>query len=283
MIQTALILLAVASFVSSVPFQKDKDVKCGIPAVKPDTSSNIVGGKESIPYSWPWQVVMFKGDEPWCGGTVISNQWIMTAAHCIEDREKPFTVKLGVFNKYKNDEPGEVVSVVSDIVPHPNFNFSASCCAPYDIALLKLEKPVEYTDHITPICLPNAEDKDAKAGTEAILTGWGLTRAFGEGSQQLRQVTLPVVSPEICEAASEQFEKDDMVCFGLKEGNKGACHGDSGGPAVYQKPGDNGRWTQIGITSWGTMFCSERGAMPYSMYAKVSAYLDFIKTHVKDV
>jgi len=264
-----------------VPIQNE--VKCGIPAVKPDTSSNIVGGKDAIPYSWPWQVALFKGDRQWCGGSLISNQWVMLAAQCVEDRSPSlYKVKLGVFNKTVDNEPGEVVSKISAIVPHPNFDFDADCCVPYDIALVKLEKPVEYTDHISPVCLPDG--KDPLSGTDAILTGWGLTKAKGADNIPLKQVTVPIALWYKCYTANNRYNNTHMICFGLEEGGKGVCDGDGGGPAVYQKPDDNGRWTQLGIASWGSVSCAQKsGGHPYSVYTRVSTHLDFVKEHVKDL
>jgi len=275
------LLFAIVCLVGAVPIQNE--AKCGVPAVKPDTSSKIVGGKDAIPYSWPWQVALFKGDRQWCGGSLLSNQWVMLAAHCIADRiPSGYKVKLGVFNKTRDDEDGEVVSKISNIVPHPKYDFNAGCCIPYDIALVKLAQPVEYTDHISPICLPNG--KDPEPGTESILTGWGLKKAFGDDAISLQQVTVPVAVPDKCHSASNRYNDEHMICFGLEKGGKGGCNGDSGGPAVYQKPGDNGRWTQIGITSWGSAFCSQPDfGNPYSMYTRVSTYLDFVKENVKDL
>jgi len=275
------LLCTVICLVGSVPIQNEAN--CGIPAIKPDTSSNIVGGKDAIPYSWPWQVALFKnGNYQTCGGSLISNQWVMLAAHCIEDQNPSiYKVKLGVFNKTQNDEPGEIVSAISTIVPHPKHKFTG--IEPYDIGLLKLEKPVEFTDHISPICLPSG--KDPEPGTDSILTGWGRIKGpFGDDSESLKQVTVPVALPDKCHAANEKYDNEHMICFGLEKGGKGGCNGDSGGPAVYQKPGDNGRWTQIGITSWGSWYCSQpTGGNPYSMFARVSTYLDFVKEHVKDL
>jgi len=170
---------------------------------------------------------------------------------------------------------------ISQIVIHPKYKFEY--VPYYDVALLKLEKPIEFTDHISPICLPDEKDPEPTVGTQSILSGWGATKAYGEANLSLKQVAIPLVSPEICLKANIFFKKDHMICFGLQEGNRGACDYDSGGPVVYQKP--DGRWTQIGITSWFTTVCSQTpgSVHPWTMCSKVSAFIDFVKEHVKDI
>jgi len=278
-----IVSLALFALPFANPVPEDAAAKCGVPAIKPDTAK-IVGGKDAIPYSWPWQVALFKkpvfGDPyQFCAGTLIAPQWVVTAGHCFygdDTQPSKYQVKLGVFTKAKNDEPGEVVLGLSEIHVNPKYDSSKIT---YDITLLKLEKPVSYTDHISPICLPAKQDeKLPAAGADLFVTGWGAVRQGGADSPTLKQVTVPLVDTDSCKASYPgQIYEDVMFCAGLKEGGKDSCQGDSGGPVVYQDA-KSGVWKQLGITSWG-YGCAQPNK--FGVYSKVSAYIDFIHQYVK--
>jgi len=277
------LLLVALSTANSATLSKQLEVHCGSPAIKPDTSTNIYGGKDVIPYSWPWQVnVVYKqkGITQHCGGTIISNQWILTAAHCFifEANKTKYEVRLGVFNKTNTDEPGQQHREIAELQIHPKWDYPTLS---YDIALLKLENPVEFTDHISPICLPTTQDeKLPEPGTSVFMTGWGLAETRRD-SQTLKQVNNVLISDDECKKAKPKFNSDMMLCAGSKGRNKSTCSGDSGGPIVFQDPRNGGRWKQIGVTSWGEPFCLE--PIGYAVYAKISAVVDFVKEHVKDL
>jgi len=271
-----------------------QNVKCGSPAIKPDTSTSIVGGKDVIPYSWPWQVLLvYKSNgKLQCGGSVISPLWVMTAAHCVlSGNTKTFQVKLGVFNKAKKDEPGTQTFDISEIHVHPKFDYGKAI---YDIALLKLISPVTYSDHVSPVCLPNAlKENLPEAGTTVFSTGWGntvgrfrefrvISGKFTEfQSDTLQQVGIPLQSSQKCRNSyGREFYEDTQFCAGFDQGGHNNCNGDSGGPVVFQDAANNGTWKQIGIVSWG------RGcARPkyYGVNSKVSAFVDFIQKYVTDL
>jgi len=205
----------------------------------------------------------------------------MTAGHCFYGDDKTpskYQVKIGVYNKARNDEPGELVLGVSEIYVNPKYD---SGKITYDITLLKLEKPIEYSEHISPICLPAKQDEDLPdAGSSIFVTGWGATSQGGADSPTLKQVTVPLQSTEKCNNAYPgQIYDDVMFCAGLDQGGKDSCQGDSGGPVVCQDP-STGVWRQLGITSWG-MGCAQ--AKYYGVYSKVSAYITFIQQYVKDL
>jgi len=256
--------------------------QCGSPAIKPDTSTNIVGGKDAIPYSWPWQVGIFRSNGPLfnCGGTLIANQWIMTAAHCvINNIPKLYKVKLGVFNNTRDDEPGETVSNVAEIYAHRGYDFEKLI---NDIAVVKLSSPVEYTDHISPICLPNIDEELPAADTNVFTTGWGRVNPSNwESSRTLKQVLMPLMSTEKCKAriGYPKFDEKLHICAGFDEGGKGICHGDSGGPGMIQN--EDGTWKQIGINCYVPQATCATAAG--SGYTRVSAFVDYVKQYVKDL
>jgi len=264
-------------YTEALPADKYLFAACGTPAIKPDTSSDIVGGKVAIPYSWPWQV--FLGG---CGGTLVSNEWVLTAAHCAPGM-KGSSIKLGVYNKTSNAEPGETIIKVSEVHVHPKYS---STLGNYDAALLKLATPVTFTDHISPICIPTTQDEDLPpADSNVFIIGWGNTKAPSSVSSiPLKQALVPLVAQEQCikrlkiNALRFPFDEKTEICVGFDKGGTGACHGDSGGPALVQNA--DGTWKQIGITSWvRDGICASPN---YSVYAKVAAFVDFIKEYVKN-
>jgi len=299
---TLLYLLSLLAVSLANPLaQEDKtSIKCGTPATKPDTSSDIVGGVDAIPYSWPWQVALFRRDyddeyEFFCGGTLISNQWVMSAGHCFYTYGTPnspdkYQVRLGVFNKTYEDEPGEVILNISAFHVHPKYgNVKESGNPIYDVSLLKLKEPVQFTDHISPICLPSTlDEKLPEPGTGSFITGWGyIKESVGPTSDTLQQVGIPLVAAQPCrenykEVPGKKVDINENIefCYGFEKGGKAQCLGDSGGPLAFQDPNDEGRWKQLGIISW-----SEGCARPklYGVVSKVSAFMDFIREYVKDL
>lgn len=133
-----LVLLSAISCLKVTASYAQQNAKCGSPAIKPDTSTSIVGGKDVIPYSWPWQVLLVsKSDgELVCGGSLISPQWVMTAGHCVDSKSvERIQARLGVFNQAKKNESGTLAYDLREVHVHPEFNFWTLT---YDIALLKV-------------------------------------------------------------------------------------------------------------------------------------------------
>jgi len=212
-----LALSAVLCFGSPAPSSVPN---CGNPAIKPDISTNIVGGKDAIPYSWPWHVSLHRDSKSisYCGGALISNQWVLTSASCLFNGISE--IRLGLYNQAKRDEDGEQVLSVSETHLHPKYRKGVF---DYNFALLKLSSPVQFTDHISPICLPNQDEELPAAGTDLFVTGWGLTDGSVKDSysQTLKQVNVPVVSNAVCKSAmsgsSPSFKESNMFCAGPKK------------------------------------------------------------------
>jgi len=278
-----LALSAVLCFGSPAPSSVPN---CGNPAIKPDISTNIVGGKDAIPYSWPWHVSLHRDSKSisYCGGALISNQWVLTSASCLFNGISE--IRLGLYNQAKRDEDGEQVLSVSETHLHPKYRKGVF---DYNFALLKLSSPVQFTDHISPICLPNQDEELPAAGTDLFVTGWGLTDGSVKDSysQTLKQVNVPVVSNAVCKSAmsgsSPSFKESNMFCAGPKKVGKGFCQNDSGSPAVVK--GNDGKWKQVGIVNWRVLDNSPACTPPgqYQVYSKISSAMDFIKQYVDDV
>uniref|UniRef100_A0A3Q2UJZ5 Peptidase S1 domain-containing protein n=1 Tax=Fundulus heteroclitus TaxID=8078 RepID=A0A3Q2UJZ5_FUNHE len=229
---------------------------CGQPAL----NNRIVGGEEAPPGSWPWQVSLHTSAH-FCGGSLINDQWVLTAAHCI------FCHRTLIIFIQEGSNPNEVVRKVAQIVSHPDYN---SRTPNNDIALLKLSKPVSFTSYISPVCLA-ASKSIFSSGVNTWITGWGTIGIPLPSPQNLMEVEVPIVENSQCNSSyGGNIITDNMICAGLQEGGKDSCQGDSGGPMVSKQCG---RWIQAGIVSFG------RGcAQPNfpGVYTRVSQYESWI-------
>ncbi|TMS14882.1 JmjC domain-containing protein 8 [Larimichthys crocea] len=223
--------------------------------------------------AWPWQVSLHS--RPYghfCGGSLINDQWVLTAAHCFESTS---TVGLEVYlgrDTQRLPNPNEVSRTVSLIIKHPNYNPSSFN---NDMALLKLSSPVRYTNYIRPVCLA-AQSSEFKAKTPCWLAGWG---TIGSDvplpyPEKLQQVSVPIVSNTQCSNAYEGIVPitSNMMCAGLDEGGKDTCQGDSGGPMVIKI---GSRWVQAGVVSFGAGCALPKYA---GVYARVSQYESWISS-----
>ncbi|XP_076708531.1 coagulation factor XI isoform X4 [Callospermophilus lateralis] len=199
----------------------------------------IVGGTASVQGEWPWQVtlhVMSPIQRHLCGGSIIGNQWILTAAHCFYGIESPKILRVysGIVNQSEIKE-GSSFFGVQEIIIHDQYEMAESG---YDIALLKLETTMNYTDKI---------------------------------QNTLQKAKIPLVSNEECQIRYRGHKiTNKMICAGYKEGGKDACKGDSGGPLSCKH---NEVWHLVGITSWGEG-CAQRERP--GIYTNVAKYIDWI-------
>ncbi|XP_077305910.1 transmembrane protease serine 9-like [Lithobates pipiens] len=264
------------NYVSNSPTPTTSEV-CGSPLV----SSRIVGGTDSLDGEWPWQVAVkdTESDGSYlCGGSLISPEWVMTAAHCIHKpiQVSNYKVYLGMYELYLTSSHTVVASVSNIIV---NYNY-IDTTSPGDIALIQLATPVSYTQYIMPICLPSSYTT-FPCGTECWVTGWG-TRSYGGSALTygtLQKVMVPLIDRNTCQkmynnAGGDSTIQYDQICAGYKEGGKDSCQGDSGGPLVCKV---RGVWYQVGVVSWG------KGCALYNypgVYTLVTAYQDWISRNL---
>ncbi|XP_071816178.1 uncharacterized protein [Apostichopus japonicus] len=242
---------------------------CGVSSFP--ASARIIGGNIAIAGRWPWQALLEY--RSWlCGGTLISDQWIVTAAHCVATpgmRANLDAVRLGSLFKTDYHESNSERRLIERIVVHPGHTAGFD----NDIALIKLQEPVDVTDYVRPACLPSSDQVDEVTRySTCYATGWGRTSAGGETAYILREDELPLRSSESCDrelkAHGSTTITENMICAGYEYGFDATCKGDSGGPLVCQEA--NGHWTLVGITSWGY------GCQSTSVFTKVSRFTDFI-------
>lgn len=232
--------------------------------------AQIVNGVEVTPHSLPYQALVMNMTEDGkgfslCGGSIISDQWILTAAHCIDDAtKKRLKVRVGVHDRRADPREGQTLDVTRFVV-HPSWNSRPS--KGYDIALIKVKGRITDPNAST-INIPSASvDRTLTAdGRSAVVSGWGRTSGGGKTSAVLRKVSVPVSVTSDC--GRRLGLPQNTVC-GLPKQEKDSCNGDSGGPLASSYAGAK---YVIGIVSFGPRACSGNG-----IYTRVSGYADWIK------
>jgi len=223
--------------------------QCGIQTHK---TGKIVGGKNAEVGEWGWMVGLYgagtatPGNAPFCGGTLIEDNVVVTAAHCLRSTSASnYEVRIGDHNLLKGKiGPQEETVGLSKIYIHENYNRGTS---QNDIALLILNKKVKIGGQVQTACLPT---KPADYGATCYATGWGILKEGGRTQPAiLQEVELPLFPQSECNSLNGGVT-DDMICAGYYEGGKDACQGDSGGPLVCKIPGTD-RMELRGVTSWG--------------------------------
>ncbi|XP_019729768.1 transmembrane protease serine 5 isoform X1 [Hippocampus comes] len=264
--------------------------------------ARIIGGVEATLGRWPWQVSLYYSNRHTCGGSIITSQWIVTAAHCVHNYRLPqvssWAVHTGVVTRSlpKTTEP--TGHAVEKIVYNKNYNHVSHDS---DIALMKLRTPLNFSDTVRPVCLPQF-DYDPPGGTQCWISGWGYTQPDGgeEGvtlrqtsatgaahteelwclcaflsvhsSDTLKEAPVPIISTNKCNSSCMYNGEitPRMLCAGYSEGKVDACQGDSGGPLVCQ---DDNVWRLMGVVSWGNG-CAEPNHP--GVYTKVAKFLGWI-------
>ncbi|XP_063594577.1 trypsin-1-like [Penaeus indicus] len=264
--------------------------ECGVP----NSANRIVGGADTEVNEYPWLVGLSDlggTDRPFCGGSILNNEWIITAAHCVQGyvvapavHGSPATAAVHahfwigagtrgrlvspssfqiLFNMHDwNNGPTRIIKrSVDQIVIHPRYS---SGTYDSDIALVHIADKVSFTNWpgIKPVCMPPSGSD--YAGMDATVTGWGTTSSGGTQPEVLQDVTVPIRTQSECQAAYGSQVTSNMICAGLPEGGKDSCQGDSGGPLTVQE-GD-GRHYLAGVVSWG-IGCALPGR--YGVYTDV--------------
>jgi len=252
--------------------------RCGLTNA---TDLRIVGGEEAPPGAWPWIALLGYKDEVTnkidylCGGALISHQHVVTAAHCVHNKNDLYSVRLGEHD-IRSDSDGATRHLDVEIASrtaHEGFN---SVSFQNDIAILKLAKRVEFNSDIQPICLPVEPALRNKDYTRSLpfVAGWGATSFNGPSSGTLREVQIPVVAQENCKESYKGFRTvvvdNSVLCAGLARGGKDACQGDSGGPLMIPEAD---KFYLLGVVSFGYK-CAEPGYP--GVYTRTSHFLDWI-------
>uniref|UniRef100_A0AAR5QD55 Peptidase S1 domain-containing protein n=1 Tax=Dendroctonus ponderosae TaxID=77166 RepID=A0AAR5QD55_DENPD len=250
--------------------------QCGVrPLVR---AGRIVGGRGAVFGEFPWQALV--RESTWlglftknkCGGVLISDKYVITAAHC----QPGFLASLvAVFGEYDISGDLETRKPISRnvkrVIVHRKYD---AATFENDLALLELESPVKFDAHIIPICLP--PDNADYTKQMATVTGWGRLKYGGGVPSVLQEVQVPIMENHVCQdmfrtAGHSKVILDSFLCAGYANGQKDACEGDSGGPLVVQRP--DGRYELAGTVSHGI-----KCAAPYlpGVYMRTTYYKPWI-------
>jgi chymotrypsin len=233
------------------------------------TGAQIVNGDDAAECVWKWQVGLRQGSSglPFCGGTLISEDWIMTAAHC--GSRADFNVVAGDW-KPRETSGKEQSRRAVQLFRHPSYSrFRQS----WDFSLVRVDRPFEMTDCVGTACLP--EGDDIAPGSECWISGWGTLSSGGYQPNILQEAKVDTISNQDCHGkfgyTPSQID-DTMLCAQGKSGGAivDACQGDSGGPLVCES---GGVWTLYGATSWGRGCASAR--FP-GVWARVHHVMDWV-------
>ncbi|XP_069507943.1 serine protease 27-like isoform X2 [Ambystoma mexicanum] len=259
---------------------------CGVPVI----TSRIVGGTDASEGEWPWQASLRLKGNGICGGSIITNDWVLSAAHCYYKRGhamSEYSVCMGM-HQLSGTNWHSMCSDLSQVILHPYYSIAGG---PGDIMLLKLEPSIGFTKRILPVCLPETFFK-FPTGMNCWSTGWGRIYSSATASvslpspKTLQKVKLPIIDQQTCDGLyhvdsvtkpSKMIILNDMICAGFKEGGKDACQGDSGGPLVCSI---DDVWYLAGVVSWG-VYCGQPNRP--GVYTLVTAYNKWILKHVPEV
>uniref|UniRef100_A0A8C5LYA5 Peptidase S1 domain-containing protein n=1 Tax=Leptobrachium leishanense TaxID=445787 RepID=A0A8C5LYA5_9ANUR len=263
---------------SAIQNKEDVEV-CGLrPLVdtvdSPGTQNALLG-------AWPWQVSMqyYIGLPEYkhlCGASLVRNTWLLSAAHCYMEKRDPskWRAMFG-FTNMLNPGDKSIVSLIKRIIIHGKFSETTRV---NDIALLKLQRSIEYNNYIRPVCLATPE---VSASPEALcyISGWKTAACEGQPAETLQQVKLELISFKICNGSDYYSGQvtENMLCAGYKTGISEICEGDGGGPLMCYN--HQQRFIQVGLLS-STYTCgkvfSTKFAYP-NLYTMVKSYDKWIE------
>ncbi|KAM8898291.1 coagulation factor IXb isoform 1-T1 [Spinachia spinachia] len=245
-----------------------------------NTDQRIVGGNDAIPGEIPWQValmlhsVALQRAEVFCGGSLISPLWVLTAAHCLvpaDVKRQDFFVRVGEHD-VSMDDGSEQDHEVAEKHVHPLYETRKSLYD-NDIALLKLTNPVVLSNHRRPICLglKDFTENLSRESSMSMVSGWGYLQNHGRQPNKLKKLDVPYVDRTVCKESSPKPITSGMFCAGFKDEVKDSCQGDSGGPHATNY---KGTWFLTGIVSWGEE-CAMAGK--YGVYTRVARFVAWIR------
>lgn len=229
---------------------------------KPRLDGRIVGGVEVDISEVPFQISLQYGSSHICGGSLISKNRVLTAAHCTSGSSaSSLKVRIGSSTHAK----GGILVQVKKITQHPKYN---SNTIDYDFSVLEL---AEYDNKnlVSGVAKLPKQNQSVNDGTLVRISGWGNTQSSSESNKNLRAVEVPIVSQDVCNRAYSAYGgvTARMICAGLTQGGKDSCQGDSGGPLALKD-------TLIGVVSWG--YGCAQPKYP-GVYARVPAVADWVR------
>ncbi|XP_046452577.1 chymotrypsin-1-like [Daphnia pulex] len=233
-----------------------------------DVTSRIVGGWNSHIGEYPFMAGIMGNGKVYCGGSLLDDIHILTAAHCVHRLSSQGVAQLTVImGAVDLRDPAMVVKRVHSITRHRGFDATKLY---NDIALVTMDSPVKFTSNISPVCLYDDQGINHD-GKEAVAIGWGNLRDGGPRAETLQKVTLQIKSQEDCQknfgSRAPGGIVDHFICATAPR--KDSCAGDSGGPLMMNR---GNRQCQVGIVSWGIGCATDT----YGVYTRISSFETWI-------
>lgn len=268
---------------NKLPIKYDQHDECGINTI--DYTFRILNGRQAKDGEFPWLVQVILDDGEKCGGTIISRNFILTAAHCTSPG-MTVQVIVGLYYILASSRRLSADSFIhpeyDDSVKGPDYEPSM------DVALLRLERPLEWNEYVRPICLPDATEAHLDPGTMLTVAGRGKTESKFYSWGKVKTADLPIVDVSECydtkEIPKKNFSKtmrkleSVKICAGRNAQDNvtepSICFGDSGGPGLIRRAGKKNQWFIAGVMSAVTGSCS--CGCGYSIFTKVTGVLDWI-------
>uniref|UniRef100_A0A2R9CEQ3 Complement C1s n=1 Tax=Pan paniscus TaxID=9597 RepID=A0A2R9CEQ3_PANPA len=251
---------------------------CGVPREPFEEKQRIIGGSDADIKNFPWQVFF---DNPWAGGALIDEYWVLTAAHVVEGNREP-TMYVGSTSVQTSRLAKSKMLTPEHVFIHPGWKLlevpEGRTNFDNDIALVRLKDPVKMGPTVSPICLPGtSSDYNLMDGDLGLISGWGRTEKR-DRAVRLKAARLPVAPLRKCKEVKMEKPTADaeayvftpnMICAGGEKGMD-SCKGDSGGAFAVQDPNDKTKFYAAGLVSWGPQ-CGT-----YGLYTRVKNYVDWI-------
>ncbi|OQV25694.1 putative Serine proteinase stubble [Hypsibius exemplaris] len=248
----------------------------------PIAQARVVGGQRAFFGQIPWQVSIQAFGTHFCGGAILNDRWIITAAHCATAVSRgQLQLVVGALDITKFDSFLQMIPEqrfnADLVIAHESFNRRQLL---FDIALIRLDRRINFNGQSQPVCLPQ-QDEDF-VGQMGLVSGWGkLSENDAGSSATMNFVQLPVMTNRECQMMFSNRDppqkviiRNEWICAGFREGGRDACQGDSGGPmTVFQ----NGVWELGGIVSGG--FGCARANSP-GIFTRVASFVSWINQKI---